>query len=238
VNNTRRPRSLLLGAASLALCALLAPASASAVSVRQVVVDAKIAELNLEDRSGLRNVVALTVVTPSGGQPDLVIGDTAAGIPDPIPSLCDRVDPTIIRCPADEFGVSLVVRPVLGAGKDELTITLKLDAVLSDLTKVTANLGKGADRARDFSGFRDFWKGGAGPDQMFLGPGRDTAWGGAGADWIKGGQGRDLLLGQGQNDVLLGGGQADTIDCGAGTGDVGVGGPGRDLGKNCETVRH
>jgi Ca2+-binding RTX toxin-like protein len=217
---------------------LIAPASASAVEVRMVQIESKIVEVDLTDTRDVPNVIAITAVTPSGGSPDLVIGDTTAGIPDPIPSVCARIDPEIIRCPADLFGVQLEIKPVLRGGKDEFTITLDVNPVISDLTEVHASLGKGADTVRDFSEFMDFFVGGFGADTMIAGPGRDKVKGGPGPDKAKGGPGRDLLLGGGQNDLLLGGANRDVIDCGAGPHDIGVGGPGRDLGKNCEVVKH
>jgi Ca2+-binding RTX toxin-like protein len=200
--------------------------------------EAKIAEVHLDDRDDVANVLAITSVTPSGGDPDIVIGDVAAGIPDPIPAPCVRVDAQVIRCPADDFGLHLMIMPMLQGGDDELTITLDVNPVLGDGTRVTANLGRGADSARDFSEFRDFFYGEPGNDRMMLGPNRDKAWGGPGADRALGGPGRDFLWGQAQNDFLHGGGNADIIDCGKGPHDIGVGGPGRDLGRNCEVVRH
>ena len=59
--------------------------------------------------------------------------------------------------------------------------------------------------------------------------GNDRLTGGPRKDKMKGGPGRDRIKGLGGNDI---------IDCGSGKGDLGVGGPGRDLGKRCEKVRH
>jgi hypothetical protein len=71
-------------------------------------------------------------------------------------------------------------------------------------------------------------KGSAGA-RMFGEAGKDRLTGGPGNDKIKGGPGRDRIKGRGGNDI---------IDCGAGKGDVGIGGPGRDLGRRCEKVKH
>lgn len=59
--------------------------------------------------------------------------------------------------------------------------------------------------------------------------GNDRIKGGPRNDRINGGPGRDRINGKGGKDI---------IDCGPGKGDLGIGGPGRDLGRNCETVKH
>jgi hypothetical protein len=68
------------------------------------------------------------------------------------------------------------------------------------------------------------------PGATLLGDvGADRLTGGPENDKLKGGPGRDRIKGRGGNDI---------IDCGAGKGDVGIGGPGRDLGRRCEKVKH
>jgi hypothetical protein len=59
--------------------------------------------------------------------------------------------------------------------------------------------------------------------------GNDRLTGGPGNDKMKGGPGRDRIKGRAGNDI---------IDCGPGKRDVGIGGPGKDLGRLCETVKH
>jgi RTX calcium-binding nonapeptide repeat (4 copies) len=59
--------------------------------------------------------------------------------------------------------------------------------------------------------------------------GNDRLTGGPSNDRMKGGPGRDRIKGRAGNDI---------IDCGPGKHDVGIGGPGRDLGRLCEKVKH
>jgi hemolysin type calcium-binding protein len=70
------------------------------------------------------------------------------------------------------------------------------------------------------------------------GSGNDTLIGGPGNDTLVGQQGNDKLVGGPGNDKAFGGPGKDIIDCGPGKHDIGVGGPGKDLGRRCETARH
>ena len=154
------------------------------------------------------------------GYPDIVIGDTTAGIVDPIPPDCARVDPTIIRCPALNY---VGVLGDLGPGDDSLSVARDFGypsprnfmagpAAANPAGFVRMQFGPGADSASDLSGARDVWNGGTGRDRFNSGPG---------------------------NDKVNGGAQNDIIDCSAGKRDVGIGGPGKvDLGRHCETVKH
>src|SRR3954470_9139320 len=81
--------------------ALLAPATASAIEVRTSQIQTGV--LLITSDTSVVNDVGFDWVTSPIGAPDLVIGDTTAGIPDPIPTECARVDPTIVRCPANTF---------------------------------------------------------------------------------------------------------------------------------------
>jgi Ca2+-binding RTX toxin-like protein len=168
------------------------------------------------------NTVGIDTVTLPGAEPDIVIGDLSAGIPDPIPPDCARIDQDDIRCPAKVIGVI----GNLGAGNDVLGVgshftyppmasassRLAFTAADSELPTVRMQFGPGADRGSDQSVANDFWNGGTGKDRLASGP---------------------------SNDVVKGGAQNDIIDCGTGKRDVGVGGPGkRDLGIHCESVRH
>jgi hypothetical protein len=105
-------------------------------------------KIELDDPAGTENDVAVTTVTSPGGLPDLVIGDTAAGIPDPVPSPCQRVDTQILRCPLmslSEF------RAFLGAGNDTYGMGFTQDIDAAALQLYTAYMGPGKDRVAVFS---------------------------------------------------------------------------------------
>jgi Ca2+-binding RTX toxin-like protein len=203
------PRIAFLAAIA---AALLAPAGASAVTVAiQAGPTPSESLLVLDDPTGAVNTVALSTVTVVAGHPDIVIGDTTAGIPDGFPPDCARVDPNIIRCPATVVGV----RADFGAGNDSLSVAAPFTyprMFSAEVPTVRAQFGPGADAASDLSPSEDFWNGGPGRDRFNSGPG---------------------------NDRIKGGAQNDVIDCGAGHHDVGIGGPGKlDLGAHCEVVKH
>jgi hypothetical protein len=218
----RRRRFLLRATLSCAiLCGtLLAPAGAQAVKVTYGQYQPM--TLDLTDDDGVDNEVGITTVTVVAGHPDAVVGDLKAGIPDPIPPECARVDPTVVRCPATGL---VGVIGFLGGGNDSLSVSedfgygeastsyARLAAGSAAVTPfVRIQFGAGADRGSDLSTYRDIWNGGSGKDRFNSGPG---------------------------NDLVRGGPQNDVIDCGAGKHDVGIGGPGRrDLGGHCETVKH
>jgi hypothetical protein len=178
--------------------------------------------LDLTDDAGVENEVVITKVEAVAGHPDAVVADTKAGIPDPIPQECARVDPTIVRCPAT---ILVGVVALLGGGNDSLSVSedfgYKSLAAVDRMPGVAGaavnpfvrvQFGSGADIAADLSPYRDIWNGGPGRDRFNSGPG---------------------------NDKVNGGAQNDVIDCGVGRHDVGIGGPGkRDLGRRCEVVKH
>jgi len=198
--------------------ALILPASASAVVLTyemrgggNVVV--------LTDTTGARDTVALTKAEAVQGHPDVLVGDTTAGITGVKPP-CRVVSDQIAACPAEgTIGASLS----LGAGNDSLSVAedfgyraFGLSGPLAASSAVSpfvqAQFGAGNDTGSDLSPYRDIWNGGPGKDRFNSGPG---------------------------NDKVSGGAQNDVIDCGAGKHDVGIGGPGkRDLGVHCETVKH
>jgi Ca2+-binding RTX toxin-like protein len=166
------------------------------------------------------NRMAFATVTPTGGSPDLVVGDLAAGIADPIPTICVRVDPTIIRCPLLMIdGVNID----LGPGNDTLSGKSLTDAPGYDISQLPfrAILGAG----------RDVALGGPGPNVIFGGAGRDLIMGGPLDDKLFGGAGNDFLVGEEGNDLF---------QCGGGPHDLFNDGPGRDLVnvKRCERRVH
>jgi len=166
------------------------------------------------------NQMALATVAPSGGSTDLVVGDVAAGIADPLPSICPRVDPTIIRCP---LSMIHMINIDLGPGSDTLSAEGVDQAAAYDITQlyIKAHLGKGRDVAVG-------------------GPGTNVIFGGAGNDMIMGGPLRDKLFGGAQNDFLVGLGGNDLFQCGKGSRDRFNDGPGKDLVNvaTCEVRVH
>jgi hypothetical protein len=185
------------------------------------------AEVQLNTRPDLRstslvvnafaenNRMALATVTPSGGSPDLVIGDIAVGIADPIPSVCARVDATTIRCP------QLMINDIridLGPGNDTVSARDIHAAEGHDISQIYVNLGKGNDVA----------VGGPFPNVLLGGPGRDMLMGGAFSDRLFGGADNDFLVG------LEG---KDLFQCGKGPEDLFNDGPGKDL-VNVRTCEH
>jgi hypothetical protein len=211
--------SLRVAAACAVLgAALLVPAGAQAVKLTYGQYEPM--TLDLTDDTGVDNEVAITTVTVVPGHPDAVVGDTKAGIPDPIPAECARVDPEVVRCPAT---ILVGVVGFLGGGNDTLAVDEDFGyggsgpfdrSAGSSATSpfVRVQFGAGTDQGSDLSPYRDVWNGGAGRDRLSSGPG---------------------------DDLVRGGPQNDVIDCGPGHHDVGIGGPGKlDLGRRCEVVKH
>src|SRR4029077_14208514 len=150
----RRPHALWTGigisvSSTLAIAALL-PASVSAAEISAPQVDLGVV-LITADKS-FDNEIGITWVTSPTGAPDLVIGDTRAGIPDPVPSPCARVSQMIVRCPADAF-TRLEVD--LGPGADSINVVpaVGIDGFIS----MRLDLGLGNDRASDAGKTRDVW---------------------------------------------------------------------------------
>ena len=217
----KRRRGKVLGVAALttalALLGLL-PTSASAITVTTTTAEGATFELDLDDLAGVKNEVGFAIVTPTGGMPDLVVGDLTAGIPDPIPSFCQRVDSLTIRCA--EFMISRVDGS-LGAGNDIWGVGITQDVDTAALSLFTAYMGAGNDRA----------SGGAVPNDLHGGPGHDV---------LQGGPDRDSLYGNGQNDFMIGHAGADLFRCGGGKKDRFDDGPGKDRVEvgSCEIRVH
>jgi hypothetical protein len=171
------------------------------------------------DYSDYVNKLALVTVDPGGGSLDLVIGDVTAGIADPIPTVCFRVDPTIIRCPQSAItGLNIN----LGPGNDTMNASgLEQLAAFTMRQFLTAQLGPGNDVAK-----------GA--------PAANTIYGGPGRDMIMGGPFADRLFGGAQNDLAVGLGGNDLFQCGKGNHDLFNDGPGKDLVNvgTCEVRTH
>ena len=209
-----------LATATVIALLALAPASAQAgveANAATVTGETGLFSLLLNDDFPHRNRMALVTFTPDGGSTDLVIGDVAAGIDDPIPSICFRVDPNIIRCPLSTIHD---VNIDLGAGNDTLS-TSGFDAAVAQYWELAARLGPGNDTAL----------GGPFPNLIYGGPGRDL---------IQGGPFNDRLFGGGQNDFLVGLAGRDLFQCGTGPDDRFNDGPGKDLVNvaTCERRLH
>jgi RTX calcium-binding nonapeptide repeat (4 copies) len=204
----RRGGRASLAVLATATAAALAPAGASAVTVTAIITSQGTTyEVNLDDELGGRNEVGLATVTPAGGVPDLVIGDLFAGIPDPIPSFCQRVDIETIRCPLNMVSV---VEGNLGPGNDVWGMSTIEDVDMAALRLARAYMGPGNDRA----------VGGEVRSQLHGGKGRDL---------LAGGPERDLLYGDAGNDFMVGKGGPDVFRCGAGIKDRFNDGKGKDL---------
>ena len=177
-----------LSTAVVLALAAVAPPAASALDVRTQQVNPGV--IFLEASHDFANEVGITWVTSPSGKPDLVIGDLSAGISDPIPSECARVDPSTVRCPADLF---TMLDALLGPGPDSISVVpaVSVDGFIS----MRLQLGAGRDRAQDGGQTRDVWNGGPGRDQMNSGPGNDKVKGGAQNDLIDCGFGKDLGIG-------------------------------------------
>lgn len=229
----RRRKQVLLGIATALAVAVFLPANASGLTLTTQPGPAlPDYMLMLDDSSGQTNSVVVTIITnPVNGKLDIVIGDTTAGISDPVASPCARVDPDIVRCPAEGLTDLDILLGLLG---DSLAISVAHDVGVAGAFPpvIYATLGGGRDRVGlDVSVGDTLFK-------IDGGSGRDTMLGSSGRDFFSAGPGRDILFGGPGDDKLKGGPGNDKIDCGSGKRDVGVGGPGRDLGTNCEKVKH
>jgi Ca2+-binding RTX toxin-like protein len=166
------------------------PGAASAIEIKTQQVRPDVMFITAEQ--SFANTVGITWVISPSGAPDLVVGDTQAGIPDPIPSSCVRVDPTIVRCQADLF---TRLDADLGAGPDSIRVVpaVGVDGFLT----MSLQLGAGKDRASDAGQTYDIWHGGAGRDRLASGPGNDL---------VEGGPQNDIIdCGPGKHDVGIGG---------------------------------
>ena len=177
-----------LSTAAVLAVAALVPAAASALDIRTQQVNPGV--IFLEAGHDFANDVGVTWVISPNGKPDLVIGDLSAGIADPIPSQCARVDPSTVRCPADLF---TALDAVLGPGPDSIGVVPAVG--VDGFINMRLQLGAGKDRARDAGQTRDVWNGGPGRDVLDSGPGNDKVKGGAQNDIIDCGFGHDLGIG-------------------------------------------
>jgi Ca2+-binding RTX toxin-like protein len=205
----KRGHRSLIGSAAVAIAlsiGALTPAGAYAITITLTPASGGTYEIHLDDNIGTVDQVALTTVTPSGGMPDLVIGDITAGISDPIPSPCQRVSQIGIRCP---LGMIMRVSGNLGSGNDTwgFGVTQDLDNAAIQLYK--AYMGPGDD----------VYEGGPAANEVHGGPGRDE---------IQGGPKGDFLYGGAQNDFSVGLGGNDLFRCGKGRHDRFNDGPGKD----------
>jgi RTX calcium-binding nonapeptide repeat (4 copies) len=201
-----------LGLLIAAMAVALAPASASAVTVTTITFDGTIYQVDLDDDLGVRNEVGLAILTPAGGSPDLVLGDLSAGIPDPIPSICQRVDLETIRCP---LNLITAVDADLGPGNDIWGASTIEDVDTAALRVFRAFMGPGNDRAVG-GDVRSQLHGGPGRDLLAGGPDRDLLFGNAGNDFMVGLGGRDVFrCGNGRKDRFNDGKGKDRVDVGA-----------------------
>jgi Ca2+-binding RTX toxin-like protein len=210
-----------LGRLTAGVIALMAIVPASAHAGIKVTFDpAGNGDLVIQaDYSDYVNKLALVTENPSGTSPDLVIGDVTAGIANPIPSICFRVDLTIIRCQQSMVGQ---ININLGRGNDTLNAKgIEQLAAFTMQQYLTAHLGPGKDVA----------EGAPAANVIFGGPGRDL---------IMGGPFGDKLFGGAQNDFLVGLGGNDLLQCGNGPHDLFNDGPGKDLVNvgTCEVRVH
>src|SRR5204862_4696031 len=94
VASVPRRTALLFLATGLVTLVAAAPANASlgsGVSITTTQRPDLRSTLQITDPFREDNRMAFATVTPEGGSPDLVVGDLAAGIADPIPTICGRV---------------------------------------------------------------------------------------------------------------------------------------------------
>jgi Ca2+-binding RTX toxin-like protein len=213
-------RGRTLAGLSAVVIAVLAVVPASANAAGGLVVSLSGGQLRITGDNEVNDVALVTVTPPGSSSPDLVVGDVSAGIADPIPPFCPRVDPTIIRCPHSMIhGIDVN----LGPGNDTLSAKGISEVEAYDITQIyiQAFLGKGRDVAQGS-------------------PARNAISGGAGNDMIMGGPLGDRLFGGGQNDFLVGLGGNDLFQCGAGDHDLFNDGPGKDLVnvRTCEKRVH
>jgi hypothetical protein len=200
-------RTKLAGLLAIVAAGLvMAPAPASAAG--GVSVSLSGGQLQITGDAAVDHVAIVTVTPEGSNSPDLVLGDVTAGVADPIPSSCFRVDPTIIRCPQSSIGGITID---LGPGNDTLSAKgLEGLAAFTFKRFLTARLGAGNDVA----------VGAPAPNLLSGGPGRDMLMGGPFAD---------ELFGGGQNDFLVGQSGRDLFQCGNGPHDLFNDGPGKDL---------
>ena len=188
------------------LIAALAPSGASATKLTLENLGPLEWHILLNDPLHHVNHVGVTTTTPTGGSPDLVIGDLADGIDDPVPFPCQRVDAMIVRCP---LNMITGFTADLGGGNDTFGIGVTQDIDTAALQIYTAYLGAGNDVAKG-------------------GPVINQFYGGSGRDELKGGPKADFLYGGAQNDFSVGLGGNDLFECGKGRHDRFNDGPGKD----------
>jgi RTX calcium-binding nonapeptide repeat (4 copies) len=161
----------------------------------------------------------------------------------------DEITLSIYQKPNPPFGEFLQIEDPGGVGvvppgcfrRDANTIHCPVELFPSPGTDESQDVdifaGGGNDRVTNTTNYWTRVDGLFGAD-VLDGQGNDVLIGGAGNDRLFGQAGKDTLLGGPGNDRINGGGGNDIVDCGPGKHDIGIGGPGKDLGRRCETVKH
>jgi hypothetical protein len=226
--------------AVLAICAVAAPATASArpgvadsvwtVHGHRAGASASVNVLTLSDQRRIDNRISayiaaggrLVLTAPEGlGDPDG--GGSNCGLDN---AKAGETTATEVSCAPDYIGA---IVGDLGGGSDTFDadpgLTVMLGAVIDGERRPLSG-GAGRDRL----------VGGALPDLLDAGEGPDSIVGGAGDDLLVGGPGTDNLGGGTGNDMLLGGSGPDKLIGGAGR-DTCRGAGGTDTAKGCEVPR-
>lgn len=206
------------------------------------------------DSVGEDNSVVWTLFTPAGGSQDIVLADTTAGIADPIPDDCARIDGETIRCPSINFsglvggfgsgpdslifnlpgteGAGWGFTPLLNVGFGSGNDSHTLFAAVPVIVRVD-----GGDESDSLSfgvhlgvGFRKRATASATKRMVHAngGGGRDAISGGPGGQVLRGGAGADQMKGGKGSDRMFGGGGPDAMFGGPGV-DFMYGNGGRDF---------
>jgi hypothetical protein len=224
----------------LAICAVAAPATASArpgvadsvwtVHGRATSASASVNVLTLSDRGQIDNRISAWIATDGR----LVLtAPEGLGDPDGSGSNCSldnakagETTATEVSCAPDYIGA---IVGDLGGGSD----TFDADP---GLTVMVGGVIDGERRPLSGGAGRDRLVGGALADLLDAGDGPDSIVGGGGDDLLLGGPGTDNLGGGAGNDMLLGGSGSDKLIGGAGR-DTCRGAGGIDSAKGCEVAR-
>jgi hypothetical protein len=224
----------------LAICAVVAPATASArpgvadsvwtVHGHRASASASVNVLTLSDQRHIDNRISAYIAT--GGRLVLTAPE-GLGDPDGSGSNCGldnakagEASATEVSCAPDFIGA---IVGDLGGGSD----TFDADP---GLTVMVGAVIDGERRPLSGGAGRDRLVGGALVDLLDAGDGSDSIVGGDGDDLLLGGPGTDNLGGGAGNDMLLGGSGTDKLIGGSGR-DICRGGGGIDSAKGCEVAR-
>jgi RTX calcium-binding nonapeptide repeat (4 copies) len=227
------------GLVVLAICAVAAPATASArpgltdsvwtIHAHDASASASVNVLTLSDQGRIDN--RISAYTATGGRLVLTAPE-GLGDPDGSGSNCGldnakagETSATQVSCAPDYIGA---VVGDLGGGSDTFDadpgLTVMLGAVIDGERRP---LSGGAGRDRLIGGaLADLLDAGDGPDSIVGGGGDDLLVGGSGTDNLGGGAGNDMLLGGSGPDRLIGGSGRDTCRGAGGT----------DTAKGCEVT--